>query len=90
MQPICGAPVRDASPTPIPGAPATNPISWWQPSCQRRQDQVIGWVQPWLFGCPAENAQLMAKAKEFNLMIDATDLEHEHIEDEARAAIDAT
>jgi len=32
----------------------------------------------------------MAKAKEFNLMIDATDLEHEHIEDEARAAIDAT
>jgi len=38
---------------------------------------------------PPQNAQLVAKEKEFNLMIDAIELKHEHINEEAQAAVDA-
>jgi hypothetical protein len=34
-----------------------------------RQDHSIGWIQLWLSYGPPENAQLVAKEKEFNLTV---------------------
>ena len=89
MQPICGVPARGASPRLFPGAEQRTPGRFWQPPRQRRQDQAIGRLQPWPPDCPAENTQLVAKEEEFNLTIAAIDLEHEHIDEEAQAAVEA-
>ena len=62
---------------------------FWQPPCERRQDQAIGWLQLWSSGCPAENTQLVAKEEELDLTIATLDFEHEHIDEEAQAAIEA-
>jgi hypothetical protein len=61
----------------------------WQLSRERRQDHPIGRPEVPVLDGPPQNAQLVAKEKEFNLMIDTIELEHEHINEEAQAAVDA-
>jgi hypothetical protein len=59
------------------------------PTRERRQDHPIGQPDVRVLDGPPQNAQLVAKEKEFNLTIDTIELEHEHINEEAQAAVDA-